>query len=170
MANDTKLLKKITIKEVLELGREMTTEQVKAHFTNLANEQPGREIAALSGDVTGFGTKTTQFGESIYFTGVFFAQNRETGALYKAAKIYLPRDAAENLVASFGGRQQADDSIRFTMIVRLTPDPSQGYTYVCEGIKTPQSINREAELLSMFKNLDVLEPPKAQAKLAGAKK
>lgn len=160
------LLKKITLKEICELKRDMPKEKVVEFFQ--AKAEQNAEIAVIAGEMTGYGGRTTQFGESVFLTGLFFAQNRETGQMYKAGKVYLPKDATENLVSMFQQRDQADKYIRFQLSVRVVEDSGNtGYTYVTEPVRTPESINREAELMSTFAALPA--PEKKALKVAGKK-
>lgn len=163
--SNAKLLKKITLKEVCELGRDKTTEQVKAFFLEKAKQNA--ELVAIAGDMTGYGGKMTQYGESFFLTGVFFAQNRVTKALYKASKIYLPKDATETIIAAFQNRKQEADHVHFKLSVKVVEDASAtGYTYICEPVASPESINREAELEASFL---ALPAPKSNLKIAGKK-
>jgi hypothetical protein len=165
--SDAILLKKITLKAVSELGRDVSTGEVTAYF--LAKAKAGTELLAVAGEMTGYGLKKSQFGDSFFLTGIFFALNRETGKLYKAGKIYLPKDATENIVAKFEARTQQDEFVKFQLTVKVVEDKSSstGYSYVCEPIRSPESIHREAELIGA---LAALPAPKPQAKLASNKK
>lgn len=149
-------VKKITIKVVCELGR-MPTDEVKAHFLNLAKHNT--EIAAIAGEVTGYGSRATQFGESFFLLGTFFAQNRGTGKLYEANKCYLPKDVTENIVNAFRNRLDASEHIEFKVIVQIVEDKSgaTGYTYICKPIATPESITKRAKMMSTFLSLPAPE-------------
>lgn len=153
------ILSKMTLKEITG-NRALTTDEYKAKMKELSVSQA--EIAAISGEVTGFGEKSTNFGVSTYLVGSFVAQNRLTGELFKATKAYLTGGASEEIVAKFRQRAAAEDTVRFQLTVTVVPDvkSATGYTYVIQPIKTPEVINREAELLATFAALPAPKPVK----------
>ncbi|HNB00943.1 MAG TPA: hypothetical protein PLK61_03995, partial [Nitrosomonas sp.] len=93
-----------------------------------------------------------QYGENLFLTGFFMAQNRENGRILKASKAYLPRDLVDELVAGFNSRTSADDVIKFTVSITAVESPGSaaGYTFICEPARTPEAVNRESEMLQVF--------------------
>lgn len=163
MSKEIKLVKKITIKEICEIGREG---DIKAFMLEKAKAET--ELAVIAGYITGHGTAKTNFGESVYLVGSFMAQNRMNGKIVKSSKVYLPRSAAQDAVASFMGRTNATDKIKVELSVSVVEDSSPtGYTYICEPIRTPTTINEEAELMATF---TALPAPKVVKQLASSKK
>lgn len=156
---DIKLLKKITIKDVLEIKR---GEDSKSVLSSLAENDT--EICVISGEVTGYGVKATQYKASHFFVGMFFAQNRTNGKIFKATKIYLPEDFSENIVTTFNNKSEGTDSVRFQVSIKVVKDTSSnaGYTYICEPIKTPELINKEAEMMATFLQLPAPEKKKGK--------
>jgi hypothetical protein len=153
-----RLVKKITIKEIIGIPKD---EDTKVYMTKLSSESP--EIAAIVGDVTGFGGKMTQYGESFFLTGSFMAQNRMTGEVIKSGKMYLPKDVTETIIASVKNREHATDATSLHLTIKVVPDLSQGFTYICEPVKTIESVSREAEMEGQLLALGAPKPLKSLA-------
>ena len=160
MSKETRTLKKITLKDILGIERGA---DVKAIMLEHAAKET--ELAAIAGDVRGYGGKTTQFGESLFLVGDFVAQNRVTGEVFKSQRAYLPKDATEAVVARFNSRKGDDEYVNFTLIVKVIKDKSaMGFTYVCEPVRDARSVTREAELLATFAALPAPKEVKVIAK------
>ncbi len=169
MAKEPIFVKKITMKTIAGLNRDIDKAATVKHFLDQLATHP--DFAAVSGDVTGFGTKPGVFGENYYFNGTFIAINRKTGEVFKAPKIYLPNDLAENVVAAFNGRVKEGDAgngVHFSAHIILAEDKggATGYTFVSKPIANPQSINREAELQAVLTGLPPVKQLAAPAKKA----
>ncbi len=164
MSIETKVVNKLTIKTILGIERGKTKEEVINIMKGYA--ATNSEVAAVLGKVTGFGSKATQFGESTFFIGDFYAQNRETGEVFEGNKIYLPKDVSETIKAAFENRNSQDEYVKVSLTVSVVKDSGVvGYAYVCRPIKNPQSINERAEMLGQFAQLPAPEKKKiAQAK------
>lgn len=154
-------LKKITIKDVCGVER---GEDVKEFMRQEAER--GGELIAIAGEVTGYGGKATQFGESFFLIGLFVAQNRKTGEVFKSSKVYLPKDVTENIMSAFISRKTDEQSVKFQLSVSVVKDKSSavGYAYLCEPIRTPEAVSREQELLASFDALPALPAPSANGK------
>lgn len=150
MANPATTLKKVTIKSVMGLTREA---DMKEFCKGLLKDKKEVEIVAVAGKVTGWGGKVNQFGESQFLIGRFFAINRQTGEQFKASKAYLPKDITENIIAAFDKRGDVNSAVEFSTTIKIVPDAAQGYTYICEGLETPDTINEDAHLLSKIASL-----------------
>lgn len=160
---DTKVVNKLTIKTILGIDRGKTKEEVIAIMKDYAAKNS--EIAAIIGKITGFGEKATQFGNSTFFIGDFYAQNRETGEIFEGGKIYLPKDVSETIKAAFVNRTAQDEYVKVQLTVSVVKDSGTvGYAYVCRPIKNPQSINERAEMLGQFLSLPAPEKKKAASK------
>lgn len=155
-------LKKITLKEVCNVKRE---DDARAYFLAAAKEE--RELCMIVGEIRGYGSKASQYGESNFLTGFFMAQNRATGKIYKASKAYLPNDITEELIAAFQSRKTEDEIIKFQVtITAVQADTPTGYTFVTEPARTPEAVNRESEMLQTFL---AVPAPAEQKKLASKK-
>jgi hypothetical protein len=164
MSKEPTLLKKITLKAIGGLSRETSKADTIAFFKDVVTKNP--DFCAIVGDITGYGNTVTAFGASTYFSGTFVACNRSTGEQFKSSKVYLPADLASIAVAAFNGKKADAEGIHFHAHIRVVLDASSatGYTFVSEPIKSPESINREAELMA---KLTSMPAPKL---IAGAKK
>lgn len=142
---NVKRLKKMTLKTIHEMGR---TDDAKAHFASLAKNET--LVASIVGEMTAWGSKSSQYGPSHYITGDFFARNEVTGVLYSSSVLYLPKATAEILIAAFDKRGNPEEKIKVNLSVRVVEDKSSatGYTYVVEPIETPESTSQKKELLS----------------------
>merc|ERR1711916_10334 len=56
-----------------------------------------KTIALVTGRVTSYGLKPTQYGESVRLDGSFMLANAITGEVFEGASIYLPSDYAEGI-------------------------------------------------------------------------
>jgi len=61
----------------------------------------------------------------------------------------------DSAVAAFNARHADSAAVHFSAVVRVVRDNSAatGYTFISEPIKSPESINREAELVAKLTNL-----------------
>lgn len=164
MAKEPTFVKKITMKVIADIPRDDSKAATIEKFMGTAKSHP--DFAAISGDITGYGTKKGAFGENFYFNGSFVAINRKSGQIFTSSKIYLPNDLADNAVAAFNGRSKDSEGVHFHAHIQIALDPSSatGYTFVSQPIKTPESINREAELIAKLTNLPAPKQLAAPAK------
>lgn len=158
-------LKKISVKELMGLKR---GDNGAEHMKKLL-DAGHKNIFRIKGNVTGFGSKSTQYGESIVLTGQFLAQSLVDNKLYKASKAYMPKDFTETVIANFQNRGEANNSVEFTAQVSIVKDTSAGtgYTYIVEPIET--EITRSWEENAM-KEFSALPAPAAVKQLANGKK
>jgi len=163
-----KPLSKMTIKDIVGVA---SGEDIKKKMRNLAEAAgaKGAEIAAIVGEVTGWGGKATQYGDTIFFTGTFIAQNQQDGSRYRSSKIYLPKNVSETIKGAFDTRKTAEDIIKFQLTVTVIEDSSVavGYKYVVDPARTPEVVNKEAAMASVF---DSLPAPQAVKQLETKKK
>jgi len=152
-----KRLKKLTTKDIMGLNTKPTHE-VKAELIKIAESDNSR-LYHMKGEVTAYGGKHTQYGESFFFVGSFAAQNLQTGEIFSAGKVYLPKDVTEDLIAAFKSRSD-DSAISFDLVVGVIPDAKQGYNYVSEPVRSPEAVDREAEMIASFKPLQIAGPKK----------
>lgn len=143
-----KQLKKISVKELFGLGRgDNGAENIKKLI-----EAGHKKIFRITGNVTGFGKKQTQFGESYVLTGQFLAQNLVSNEIFKSSKAYMPKDFTETVIANFEQRGDMASSVEFTAEVSVMKDSSvaTGYTYDVSGIETAESMAWEAQAVQRF--------------------
>lgn len=159
-----KTLKKISVKELLGLKR---GDSGAEHIKKLL-EQGHEKIFRIKGNVTGYGTKSTSYGESSVLTGQFLAQNLIDGSIFQSSKAYMPKDFTETVISNFQQRGDAQNSVEFTAEVSVTKDSSSatGYSYLCTPIETEIS---RSWLENAVKEFTALPAPKVQAKIAGKK-
>lgn len=165
--SEPKSVKKITIKEIIGLTG-VATDEVKAHMLDLAKQGgSAAELAAIAGEVQGYGAKASQYGESFFLTGNFVSLNRQTGEILESNKLYLPKDTTENVMAEYKNRTESTDLVSIKLIIRVILDKasSTGYSYVCKPIETPELINKKAKLVALLSNLPALpQLPAPEAK------
>lgn len=149
------LVKKITCKQLAGIDRAKTKEETVELMKKIADEKP--DYAAIVGDMTGYGTVASQYGVTTFLTGSFQAINRNTGKMYKASKVFLPKDFTDVVKAAFDGRDKQNAGVHVHCTISVVKDSSSatGYTYISQPIKNPESINRDAELSAMLVSLPV---------------
>lgn len=162
MTKEIKIVPKLSLKEIIGLKRNTPKDQVVSEMRKHA--ESSTQIASIIGDVEGYGVKATQYGESIFLAGLFIARNEINGDIFKSDKIYLPKNAVDNIVAKFKGRTGPEDKVKFQLGVRVVEDSASatGYTYICEPVRTPEIVSREQEMLEAF---NALPPPANHAAL-----
>lgn len=149
-------LRKITVKEVM--GVTATGKDVTAAYLKLSDEVDGKPLMKVAGDVTAYGSKVTAMNESIFLLGMFLAQNMVTGKMFRSTKAYLPRDATENLVSTFTSQKDNDrHPVSFIYNISVQEHAKTGHTIISEPEQTIETVNREAEMMQIFK---ALPPPK----------
>lgn len=133
-----KTLKRISVKELLGLkradsGKEKIQELLKQGITN---------VFTITGRVTGFASKATQYGENFALIGEFLARNDINGELHKSTKAYLPKDFTENVIAQFQNREANSSAVEFSAHVKILEDSASatGYTYIVEPIETIETM------------------------------
>lgn len=158
-------LKKISVKELLGLKRTDSGSEAMKKLLDAGHIK----IFRIKGNVTGYGTKNTQFGESMVLTGQFIAQNLVDGKLFKASKAYMPKDFTETVISNFNNRGDAANGLEFTAEVSVIKDSSAGtgYTYIVEPVETEVTRSFEAQALKEF---NALPAPAEVKKLANGKK
>jgi len=154
-----KTLKKISVKELFGLKR---NDDGKAKMQELV-KSGHKEIFVISGRVTGFASKATQYGESFALLGQFLARNQINGDVFKATKCYLPKDFTENVIGTFQNRSDESGAIEFTANVSVVEDSSSatGYTYIVEPVTTAESMAWEAKAMQSLLAIPAPEKPKA---------
>lgn len=94
----------------------------------------GGENARLSFDlfgiVTGAIAKDTEYGESLGFTGDFYAVNKQTGETFRAGTAYLPK-AAEHVLgaAVLNAGENSKIEVALNIAVRANDESNTGYVY-----------------------------------------
>ena len=138
-------VRKITVKTVL--GIKSKNDEAKAQLKEIAKTTPN--CIAFVGTMNGWGSKATQYGESHFITGELFAKNLVTGEVFESSKAYLPSDITEVSIAAFNNREANSEGIKIQATISIVEDASlaTGYTFISKPIKTPQSVNRAAEML-----------------------
>lgn len=154
---------KITLKVLAGLTREG---DMKAAMYKLA-EQKG-DFVAIAGDVHAYGVKQGALGDSVMFVGQFVGVNRNTGEVYEATKLYLPRGLADEIKSKFDARTDGNP-ITFNAEIKpvLAKDAVMGFQYIYKPISTAESLNRSNQLLGQIQALPAPAPLKA---IAGSKK
>ena len=144
-------LKKISVKELLGLKR---GDSGAKHIQKLL-ESGVSKLYRIKGNVTGYGTKTTQYGESFVLTGQFIAQSLVDGKIFKASKAYLPKDFTETIIAEFKNRGNVENGLEFTAEVSACEDSSvaTGYSYTVEPVETEISRSFEEKAIKEFSAL-----------------
>ena len=150
MSSNVEQVKKITLKEVLGLK---TTDDARKLYMDAAKGK--KPVVRIGGDVSGTGTKHTQYGESIVLYGTFVAANLLTGEIFESSKCYLPTESAEQIRDAFAARRDEYASIGFDFVFSVVESSKSGtgYTFMASTEKTPEQISRRAELLGKFKAL-----------------
>lgn len=150
MTKEAILLPKMTLKSICGMTRQTSEEDTKKYFLTKAKDSA--EVAVIAGYADGFSTKAGAKGESTFFSGLFLAQNRESGVNFKSYKLFLPKSATDIIVAQLKNRANGQDEVKFKLVVRVVEDSSSaaGYTYICEPVKTPELLNKEMELMQTF--------------------
>lgn len=142
MNKEPRVVKKLSIKTVIGIDREGDT---KAYMIEKAKSQP--DIVAFSGEVVGYRQQATQYGKSFALVGTFVGLNLETGEYFEGAQLFLPKDAADNLVAQFDGRKENDAYVAFSCIIKVVPDKAQGFMYITRPVQDATAITRKGELI-----------------------
>lgn len=138
-------MKKLSIKSIMGLSREDDT-----HKFMIEKAKNQTVLCAIAGDVTGYRQLATQFGKSFALVGTFVAQNLITGENFEASQLFLPKDAADNLVAQFDQRKELEGFINFACQVKVVEDKGQGFMYITTPIRDAKATTRRNELLSLF--------------------
>jgi hypothetical protein len=124
-----KTLAKMSVKDIIG--------KVPTHKVNVTDPLTGasevkvqgiaQHIIRLVGVVVGAKVITTSVGESIAFSGQFEATNVLTGESYRSASLFLPTDAANQLMVKRGMSKSA---IEFAFDIHVKPSGgAYGYDY-----------------------------------------
>lgn len=85
-------------------------------------------IMRVYGQATGYKVATSQFGDSLGFTGVFKAINATTGEVFNAGKCYLPKVIESQLGGILDGA--SDGGVEFAFDISTVPaENAFGYEY-----------------------------------------
>lgn len=166
MDKEVNLLSKMNIKAICGLGR---GDDAKEFMRKQA--ETNAELAAIAGEVTGYGGKVTQYnreGEKNFFLlGSFMAINRQTGEVFRSGKLYLPAGITETIKSQFDSRKEATETVNFQLTVTVIKDKeaATGYVYLVEPIRSPEAVNKERLMLD---SLLALPAPKEKVKQIGA--
>jgi hypothetical protein len=100
--------------------------------------KPSKEVLLMRvyGQANGFKVATSQFGDSLGFTGVFKAINAETGEEFSAGKCFLPKIVENQLGGILSG--QDSNGVEFAFDIGVKPaNNAFGYEYVVRPVLAP---------------------------------
>lgn len=159
-----KNVKRISIKELFSLKR---ADDGKKHMQSLV-EAGHDQIFTITGQVTGFTTKSTQYGESHALLGNFIARNDLTSEIFKSTRAYLPNSFTEEVVSKFQQRGDAESTIEFTAHVHVMEDSGSatGYSYDVRPVRTAENMAWEAQAMQSLTALPAPEKTKKLKKSA----
>lgn len=160
--SDTKLSKSLSYKMLAGVGN-LLDEEVKAHFKELAKEDT--VIAQVAGEISGFSSKTGQYGENIAFSGEFIAKSAITGDIMETTKMFFDKGFSEILKGQFQNRGDGNSMVKFSAQISVVKyHKAPGYTFMATPLRTPEAISRRAELLGVLASAPLQIAAKPAAK------
>lgn len=126
------------------------------------------QLMRVIGQATGYAVKTSQFGDSLKFSGIFKATNLETGEVYRSGACFLPKV----FEAALGGvLDSVESGAEFALDIAAIPAKNAfGYEYrvrpLLETVETPTLLSIEARIEGVLQltNKEAAAPAKKSAK------
>ena len=112
---------------------------IKGVYGDIEKPMVETAIMRVYGQATGYKVATSQYGDSLGFTGIFKAVNAATGEMFNAGKCYLPKIIESQLGGILDGANQGAE---FAFDISVVPaDNAFGYEYrvhsVIEAVEAP---------------------------------
>jgi hypothetical protein len=104
-----------------------------------------RDIAHIYGTVRKYETVTTNYGDSLKFTGEFEGVNLKTGEVTKSFKCFVPTVLEDLLAAALDAKQDGDADLQFGVCIGVEVNDKPGGTgYIFTVRPLVQTVARDA--------------------------